>query len=120
MKIEKTNVEFWEKHWKESKLSRYRKITKYMALNRRYDKLFKSILKRGDKKVLEIGCAKGRWLIYFAKEFGYEPYGVDYSKIGCKIAEENFKVADVKMEKYFAKTSSKHHSRESLLMSYIL
>lgn len=95
MKIEKTNEEFWEKYWKELKLWRYRKIAKYMALNRRFDKLFKSILKRGDKKVLEIGCAKGNWLIYFAKEFGYEPYGIDYSEIGCIIAEENFKAANV-------------------------
>ena len=95
MKIEKTDKELWDKNWESSKLWRYRKITKYMAVHRRFDKLLKSILRRGDKKILEIGCAKGNWLIYFAKEFGYEPYGVDYSEMGCKMAEENLKRSNV-------------------------
>jgi SAM-dependent methyltransferase len=95
MKMEKTDEEFWEKSWEESKLWRYRKITKYMAVHRRFDKLFKSVLKEGGLKVLEIGCAKGNWLIYFAKRFDYEPYGVDYSEIGCKMAEDNFKRENV-------------------------
>lgn len=93
--IEKTNKGFWEKNWGESELWRYKKIVKYMATHRRFDKLFKSFLERDSKKILEIGCAKGGWLIYFAKEFDYEPYGIDYSEIGCKMAEENLKVANV-------------------------
>lgn len=95
MKNEKTNKGYWDKSWGESKLWRYN-ITKYTAVRRRFDKLFKSFLERSNnKKILEIGCAKGDWLIYFANEFGYEPYGIDYSEIGCKMAEENFKVANV-------------------------
>jgi len=89
--MKKTDEEFWEGNWKKSTLWRYRGIIRYMAIHRRFNGLFKSFLERGDKKVLEIGCARGTWLVYFAKEFGYEPYGVDYSKIGCKMAEENLK-----------------------------
>ncbi len=66
-----------------------------MAGHRRFDGLFKSFLERGDEKILEIGCARGTSLVYFAKEFGYEPYGVDYSEIGCKMAEENLKRAGI-------------------------
>jgi 2-polyprenyl-3-methyl-5-hydroxy-6-metoxy-1,4-benzoquinol methylase len=38
------------------------------------------------KKVLEIGCARSVWLPYFAKEFGFKVYGIDYSEIGCQQA----------------------------------
>jgi 2-polyprenyl-3-methyl-5-hydroxy-6-metoxy-1,4-benzoquinol methylase len=39
-------------------------------------------------KLLEIGCARSSWLPYFAKEFGMNVYGLDYSEIGCNIARQ--------------------------------
>ncbi|MCA1991311.1 MAG: class I SAM-dependent methyltransferase [Coleofasciculus sp. S288] len=35
-------------------------------------------------KLLEIGCANSVWLPYFAKEFGFQIFGLDYSEIGCE------------------------------------
>jgi 2-polyprenyl-3-methyl-5-hydroxy-6-metoxy-1,4-benzoquinol methylase len=35
-------------------------------------------------RLLEVGCARSRWLPYFAKEFGFEVTGLDYSAIGCE------------------------------------
>ena len=50
-----------------------------------------------DKKVLVIvqGCAPAKRLICFAKEFGYDVYGIDYSERGVEIARENLKIAGV-------------------------
>lgn len=93
---DKNSKEFWERHWRELRFARYIPIRRWMAVNKKFDKLFKSTLKKGKKRILEIGCANGNWLVYFAKEFGYEPYGVDYSEVGCKVAMKNLKLANVK------------------------
>ena len=39
-------------------------------------------------KLLEIGCARSVWLPYFAKEFGFRVYGIDYSEKGCQRATQ--------------------------------
>lgn len=91
----KTEKDFWDKVWQEGQLGRYYGIEKYLAINRKLDGLFKKFLDKGDKKILEIGCAKGKQLIYFAKEFGYEVYGVDYSLKGVELAKQNLCLAEV-------------------------
>jgi 2-polyprenyl-3-methyl-5-hydroxy-6-metoxy-1,4-benzoquinol methylase len=93
---DKAGKDFWERAWKESPFGKYQGIEKYLAINKKLDKLFKNFLEKCDKKILEIGCAKAKQLIYFAKEFGYEVYGVDYSEKGVKIAKENLRIAGVK------------------------
>jgi 2-polyprenyl-3-methyl-5-hydroxy-6-metoxy-1,4-benzoquinol methylase len=36
--------------------------------------------------LLEVGCARSRWLPYFHQQFGCEVYGLDYSEVGCQQA----------------------------------
>jgi glycosyltransferase involved in cell wall biosynthesis/SAM-dependent methyltransferase len=38
--------------------------------------------------LLEIGCARSAWLPYFAREFGFSVYGLDYSEVGTRQAQE--------------------------------
>ena len=38
------------------------------------------------KKLLEIGCARSVWLPYFAKYYGFNVSGIDYSELGCQQA----------------------------------
>lgn len=38
---------------------------------------------RAPVRLLEIGCAQSRWLPYFAREWGYQVAGLDYSELGC-------------------------------------
>jgi SAM-dependent methyltransferase len=45
--------------------------------------------KRG--RILDIGCASG-FFLNFAKQYGFEPYGIDISKAFCSFAEKNFKL----------------------------
>lgn len=44
-------------------------------------------------KVLEVGCAPGRYLIRLNKQFGLEPYGVDYEQSGVDETRRNFERA---------------------------
>ena len=46
--------------------------------------------KNKDLKIIEIGCAPGKYLINFNKKFAYQPYGVEYSEKGVQITKENF------------------------------
>ena len=39
-----------------------------------------------DKKLVEVGCARSRWLPVFAKQLGIAVHGIDYSPIGCEQA----------------------------------
>ena len=92
---DRVGKELWEKIWRKGALEGYIGLERYMAINKKLDKLFKRFLVKGDKKILEIGCAKAKHLIYFAREFGYEIYGIDYSESGIEIANENLKIAGI-------------------------
>ncbi|MBN2095569.1 MAG: methyltransferase domain-containing protein [Candidatus Aenigmarchaeota archaeon] len=92
----KTDKEFWDKTWEGSRLGHYAKISSLMAANYDFHRLLKRHLekKKGAKrKAIELGSAKGLELVYFAKEFGYEPWGIDYSEHGCEMARLNLKKA---------------------------
>lgn len=41
-------------------------------------------------KVIEIGCAPGDTLIRLKRDFGYIPYGVEYSSTGTELCRKNF------------------------------
>lgn len=50
----------------------------------------KFLPKNENLKIIEVGCAPGKYLINFNKKFGYEPYGIEYSEKGVEITKENF------------------------------
>ena len=52
-----------------------------------FKRVFHSLGSVAGKKLIEIGCARSETLPYFAKEFGFEVTGIDYSEIGCKMAQ---------------------------------
>ena len=51
---------------------------------------FKYLPKFSNLKMIEIGCASGRHLINFHRQFGYKPYGVEYSEDGYLLTRNNF------------------------------
>lgn len=54
------------------------------------------ILRYENKKTfLEIGCGSSGWLPYFAQTYGYTVSGLDYSEVGCRIAEENLRMQGI-------------------------
>lgn len=56
-------------------------------VNNRFHHLFSGIISAdqdSSKRLLEVGCARSTWLPYFAKQYGLEIWGLDYSKEGCR------------------------------------
>lgn len=59
------------------------------------DKYFKKDKK---KRFIEAGCAPGKYGVYFAKSFGYEVFGFDYSPSGVALTKTNWNILNVKGE----------------------
>jgi SAM-dependent methyltransferase len=46
--------------------------------------------------VLEIGCAPGKWLLFYAERFGARPAGIEYTELGASLTRRN--LAEVGVE----------------------
>jgi 2-polyprenyl-3-methyl-5-hydroxy-6-metoxy-1,4-benzoquinol methylase len=57
----------------------------------------------GGKSFLEIGCGSSGWLPYFKSRYNLNISGLDYSKIGCSIAEENLRVQGLPFDEIYCK-----------------
>ena len=44
--------------------------------------------------LVELGCADSLWLPYLAKSYAGDCYGVDFSELGCQLAQRNLALAD--------------------------
>jgi 2-polyprenyl-3-methyl-5-hydroxy-6-metoxy-1,4-benzoquinol methylase len=83
---------YWDCTWKHAYLPET--INPYRSgpdhyIDRKFHEFFHGLFlekETKNKKLLEIGCARSVWLPYFAKEFGFDIYGIDYSEIGCQQA----------------------------------
>lgn len=53
----------------------------------------KYLPKKTDWTVIEVGCAPGKHVLNLSKRFGYVPYGVEYSEVGCVVTRNNFRKA---------------------------
>jgi SAM-dependent methyltransferase len=90
MTNDKAGKEYWETSWRNFPLPRavdYSKSGPRSYAHRRFHQYFKSVFGAfGGKpvKLLEIGCGRSVWLPYFARTFGFEVYGIDYSESGCE------------------------------------
>ncbi len=75
-------------------LGKFKSFIKHISRDYSYHVLsqlyLKYLPKDSNLKIIEIGCAPGRHLINFHKQFGYEPYGVEYSENGYSLARNNF------------------------------
>lgn len=60
---------------------------------RRFIEFFRAVLPRDPAgRVLEVGCGGSEYLPYFAKEFGYGLWGIDYSPTGAALARRNLEL----------------------------
>lgn len=90
--MDKAKKQYWDQIWESSDMPQAvnpkdRGLSNYV--NRRFHEYFCQIFSNMDtqgRKVLEIGCARSIWLPYFAKEFKFKVYGIDYSEAGCEQA----------------------------------
>jgi SAM-dependent methyltransferase len=50
---------------------------------------------RRDARIVEIGCAPARWLVWYAERFGASVVGLEYSRKGAELARRNLASAGV-------------------------
>jgi len=65
-------------------------------------RILTSILPRERLSLIEIGCAPGRWMAYFARQFGFSVSGVEYVSQACAMTRENLDRLSVPAEIYHA------------------
>jgi 2-polyprenyl-3-methyl-5-hydroxy-6-metoxy-1,4-benzoquinol methylase len=96
-----TDKGYWENRWKRVREPKeIRRDTKH-TVNKELIKIFDKYLPhQTGLTILEIGGAPGQYLAYFAKEFGYSAYAIDYSTIGCEKMREAFEIANMDVTIY--------------------
>jgi 2-polyprenyl-3-methyl-5-hydroxy-6-metoxy-1,4-benzoquinol methylase len=82
---ELTDEQYWSGSWS-SHRTEFLPIDPHCAREREYHQFFTAAFTGRSGTLLEVGCGSSRWLPYFAKEFGFQVSGIDYSEIGCQQA----------------------------------
>jgi 2-polyprenyl-3-methyl-5-hydroxy-6-metoxy-1,4-benzoquinol methylase len=92
--VDKAGPMYWERHWISTSLPKavdHLKPGLRNYVNKRFHEYFHekcSNMETSEMTLLEIGCARSIWLSYFAKEFGFNVSGIDYSPKGCEQARK--------------------------------
>ena len=97
---ELTEQQHWDDYWDSIELPAIiEKSNNNLLLNEEL-KVFDKYLPKKKLSVLEIGGAPGQYLAYLHKQFGYDVHCLDYSPIGCRKTEENFKLLNIPIKVY--------------------
>lgn len=90
-----TDESYWTALW-DGQQHKVRHLRWVYVANRRLAKLFQRALANFKHPILiEIGCADSLWLPYLAKNYEAECYGIDFSELGCRLAQRNLALAGV-------------------------
>jgi len=74
----------WDEEWAGRRTRDFNPKRNY--LHHIQDKLLSGKLSPGNKELLEVGCGSGKYLVHFAREFGYTVSGIDFSLKGTEMA----------------------------------
>jgi len=95
-----TDVDFWESCWNQFNLPC--ELDWNSSFDRCLGVAIKENLPSASGKVLEVGCAPGKWLAFMAREFDLRPSGVEYSESGIRLTRENFRLLGIKPDEIIA------------------
>ena len=88
------DVNYWENVWKNVVLP-----TEVSSENEHeIHRILSDMLPNEKLDLVEIGCAPGRWLAYFHKQYTYSVYGVEYAEQACAKTVENLRMLNVPAE----------------------
>jgi SAM-dependent methyltransferase len=90
---------FWENdyYWAQARLPC--RVDMEFAFDRSLARALAAHARPGaDESVLEVGCAPGKWLIFYAERFGARIAGIEYSEKGARLSRENLAAAGVRGE----------------------
>ena len=88
-----TDESYWTTLW-DGQQHKVRHLRWAYVANRQLSELFQRALS-GFKhpRLIELGCADSLWLPYLAKNYEGECYGIDFSELGCQLAQRNLALA---------------------------
>ena len=89
-----TEVKFWDDYWKGYKLPN--KVDFSFSFERCLANELKKRLPTIKGKVFEIGCAPGKWLAFFYKNYSIKVAGIEYSDVGQSATLKNFQLLNIK------------------------
>jgi 2-polyprenyl-3-methyl-5-hydroxy-6-metoxy-1,4-benzoquinol methylase len=89
-----SSQEYWDHVLEEAKLPRVNTRRAY-HLSITMDFIDSFIRNKGYTSFFEVGCGSSGWLPYFAHEYGLKVSGIDYSAVGCRLAEENLRILSI-------------------------
>ncbi len=92
-----SSKEYWDANLEKAKLPRVNSATEY-HLKATMDFIDGPLAAAGRKTFLEVGCGSSGWLPYFRRRYGYAVSGLDYSEVGCRLAEENMRLLGLPFE----------------------
>jgi len=89
-----TTPDFWDNYWQNS--PDWQNVDVRRSYDRCFDQVFHRWLPTGSQyQLIEIGCAPGRWLIYFYQKFGYQVTGCDSAPMATVLTRANLARANV-------------------------
>ncbi len=92
-----TDSAYWDSYWMNVTVPS--RIDLDFSFERCLDKVFSRYLPVSPaKSLIEIGCAPGRWLIYFHERYQYQVSGIENSAIGFQRTKENLEYHGIKGE----------------------
>ena len=102
-RIELVTPEWWGSYW-QSKLSLPKTFNPALALDRCIAKSINGFLAYDqDKRMIEVGCCPGKWMINFHETYGYKVSGVDYLPVGIEHTQRNLSLNGVECEDLFCR-----------------
>jgi 2-polyprenyl-3-methyl-5-hydroxy-6-metoxy-1,4-benzoquinol methylase len=97
-----SSQEYWDDVLEEAKLPRVNTGRSY-HYRVTMDFIDSSIRNQAYTTFFEVGCGSSGWLPYFAQEYGLKVSGIDYSAVGCRLAEENLRLLGIPYGEIFCK-----------------
>lgn len=84
-----TDETYWTDLW-DGQQHKVRHLRWAYVANRQLAGLFQQALANFERPVLiELGCADSLWLPYLAQHYDSDTHGVDFSELGCYLAQQN-------------------------------
>jgi len=117
-----TDEGFWEHFW--DSLEVPSRINLRGSIDRSLSRAFLRHVPEGSgKRLIEIGAAPGRWLVFFHEKLGYAVDGIEYLSTACRKTEENLvecgTVGKIFQQDFFHNDLPKHSYDVVLSLGFI-
>jgi SAM-dependent methyltransferase len=94
---------WWESYWN-NRLVLPKTFNPALTLDRCIAKSINGFLTPDPtRRMIEVGCCPGKWMIYFHRTYGYQVSGIDYLPAGIEYTRTNLSLNHVDYEELFCK-----------------